>query len=223
MHVVWIEFRHDWWADIVCRHRRCFPRVNQVRFDAHSYPELDDHQISYLPAIVSRHEIVHLTVNDTLKLSQLRLILSHTSRLHTLEFDERISYYEELNPNERLLLIDLLDDGLTCSMLMSNGLRKLIFSIPSDMPDCMRIGQMIVERLQRLQLVNIYCCESDVARFLHLLINGLPNLIFLVADCGYMNSRLRQSQLRALQTPDTRPFRTELDPLRDGGFIYVWL
>jgi hypothetical protein len=176
-----------------------------------------------MPSIVPWHQIIHLTVNDTLKLTQLRSILSHVSRLHTLKLNQSVGHINKLNADKRFLLIDLLEDISTCNMLISNGLRKLSFGILSDMSNIIDIARLIVERLSQLQIMRIHCSEDDMPTFVHTLINGLPNLTFLVANCGSMNGTWTELKLRALQTSDTRAFQTQIHDSLHHNFISIWL
>ena len=78
------------------------------------------------------------------------------------------------------------------------------------MPNVNRVARMIVKRLPRLEIVEMVCIEDDMPRFMHTLINGLPKLTFLLANCGTLCGTSNELQLRALQTLNTRPFRTDI-------------
>jgi hypothetical protein len=105
-----------------------------------------------------------------LQKGQLHSILSHTSHLHTLELEECISDIAELNENDRLLSMDLLNNISTCEMLMANGLEKLVFSIPDETSNVVNIAHMIVERLSRLQTVQVHCHNPMVTQFMDFVI-----------------------------------------------------
>jgi hypothetical protein len=208
---------------VLYRPTHCFPCVNKLVVNAYSDPELVEFLISYLPSIVRWNQIVHLTVMEQLQKGQLHSILSHTSHLHTLELEECISDIAELNENDRLLSMDLLNNISTCEMLMANGLQKLIFSIPDGISNVVDIGQMIVDRLSRLQTVQVYCHDSMMPQFMYILIHGLRNLTFLIVECGRECNKWNELKLLALLTPNTRPIKTDTQDFGIEGFLYVWL
>jgi hypothetical protein len=208
---------------VLYRPTHCFPCVNKLVVNAYSDPELVEFLISYLPSIVRWNQIVHLTVMEQLQKGQLHSILSHTSHLHTLELEECISDIAELNENDRLLSMDLLNNISTCEMLMANGLQKLIFSIPDGISNVVDIAQMIVDRLSRLQTVQVYCHDSMMPQFMYILIHGLRRLTFLIVECGRERNKWYELKLLALLTPNTRPIKTDTQEFDIEGFLYVWL
>ena len=179
--------------------------------------------ISYLPSIIPWSQIVHLTIKEPLQMGQLHFILSYTSHLHTLELDEVINDITDLHENERLSTMDLLNNITTCEMLMTNGLRELIFRITSDTPNIIDIAHMIVERLPRLQIIQVHCHHPLLLKFMCILINGLNNLIFLIVECARPDNKLYELELLALRTANMRPFRTDTQVFEIEGFLRVWL
>ncbi len=205
------------------RPKHCFPCVNKLVINAYSDPKFVELLISSLPSFVRWNQIVHLTVMRQLKKGQLHSILSHTSHLHTLELDEFLNDIAELNEGEQLLSMDLLNNISTCEMLMANGLQKLVFWIPDGVSTIVDIAHMIVERLSRLQIVQVYCRDPMVPQFMYILIHGLHNLTFLNVECGREENKSNEFKLLALLTPNTRPIKIGTQEFDFEGFLYVCL
>ena len=89
-----------------------------------------------------------------------------SSRLYTLDLDDCISDITESNENERLLSMDLLNNILTCEMLVSSGLCKLILTIPCETFNIIDIPYMIVERLPRLKTIQVLSYDRLIAKFM---------------------------------------------------------
>jgi hypothetical protein len=123
----------------------------------------------------------------------------------------------------RLALINLLNDGPTCRMLMSGGLRKLIFAIPWKMPDKINTARLIVERLPQLHMIELHSSGRKLPIVLHTLINGLSELKCLISNGAALAGKRNEARLRDLQTPYTRSFRAEVHNTRHDDILLIWL
>ena len=111
-------------------------------------------------------------------------------------------------------------------MLTSNGLQKLNLDTDSEHPDTIDIASLIVKRLPNLEMIELNCCNRQVSKTLHILINGLPRLNFIIFHGGWMDANDRHSTMCDLPKYSTRPCRMEYcNPLKYEGaaVLYVWL
>jgi hypothetical protein len=190
--------------------------------------EMNDKYLSYLPTIISCHQITTLAIDDPLDLCQLRLLVSKMINLRTLELYYHFNHKSDADSNKQNL-IDFLNDTSLCNMLMSNGLQKLNLYTNWEYPDMIGIASLIVKQLPHLQIIELNCGNSrnsQVLQALHILINGLPKLNFLIFHGGLRGGNQQHSKMRDLWKNSTRAYRMECyNPLItiDEPVLYFWL
>ena len=178
---------------------------------------------SYLPTISSLHQITSLEIDDPLDLCQLRLLLSKMINLRTLQLNYHFNYNFDDDSNKQYL-IDLLNDTSLCTTLMSNGLQKLHLYTNWKYPDMIGIAFLIVKGLSHLQLIEFNCHNSQVPETVHILMNGLPKLTFLIFHGSWRGRNQQHSQMHDLQKYSARAYRMEYyNELAGDRMLYVWL
>jgi hypothetical protein len=183
-----------------------------------SCSEIKDEFLSYLPTI-SLHQITSLKIDDPLDLCQLRLLLSKMINLRTLQLNYYFNYNLDDDSNKQYL-IDLLNDTSLCTIHMSNGLQKLHLYTDWKYPDMIGIAFLIVKGLPHLQIIELNCHNNQVPETLHILMNGLSKLTFLI----FHGRNEQLSKMRDLQKYSTRAYRMEFyNELAGDKMLYVWL
>jgi hypothetical protein len=190
--------------------------------------EMNNKYLSYLPTIISWHKITSLRIADPLDLCQLRLLVSKMINLRTLELYYHFNRNSDVDSNQQNL-VDLLCDTSLCNMLMSNGLQKLELYTDWEYPDMIGIASLIVKQLPHLKIIELNCHNSrnsQVPEALHILINGLPKLNFLIFHGGLTGGNQQHSKMHDLWKNSTRAYRMEYyNPLItiDESVLYLWL
>jgi hypothetical protein len=108
---------------------------------------------------------------------------------------------------------------------MSNGLQKLSLVTDSEHPETIDIACLIVKQLPHLEIIELNCFNKEVPETLHILMNGLPKLNFIIFHGFLRSTNELHSKLRDLQKHNIRAYRMEycnLSPY-DGAVLYVWL
>ncbi len=198
--------------------------INKIElFDINS--QIINEFLSYLPNIISWHQITLLRIENPFDLFQLRFLVSKMINLRTLELD--YDFYRDSEDNlKNLNIIDLLNDTSLCNMLMSNGLQKLSLVTDSEHPDTIDIAYLIVKQLPHLEIIELNCCNSEVPETLHILMNGLTKLNFIIFQGALRSTNDLHSKLRDLQKYNIRAYRMEycnVIPYHGTAVLYVWL
>jgi hypothetical protein len=169
------------------------------------------------------NQVTSLTISGVLPLINLRTCVSHLSKLRTLCIEGyAIDRRHEGEDECKWILDELLADQLLCNMLISCGLRKLVFDIPFTIPTAKPIIRLIVERLPQLQIIEVEGGDhQERPHLLHILINGLVHLAFLTVHCGVTAAKPTEIRLKALTTSQTRPFRSETFEKFDEGILFI--
>ena len=202
--------------------------INEIYMDCRN-SEMNDKYLFYLPTLILWHKITSLTIHDPSDLYQLRLLVSKMINLRTLELCYHFNYSSDANSNKQNL-IDLLNDTSLCNILMSNGLQKLNLDTNGKYPDMIEnIASLIVKQLPHLQIIELRLHDSQniqVPEGLHILINGLPKLNFLIFHGSLRGGNEQHSKMRDLWKNSTRAYRMECyNPLIIIGasILYLWL
>jgi hypothetical protein len=110
---------------------------------------------------------------------------------------------------------------------MSNGLQKLCINADSIHPDTTEIASVIVKQLPHLKIIELNCHNQQVPETLHILINGLLKLNFIMIDSHFGGINKLHSELRDLQKYNImRVYRIEYCDLlliNGLGALCVWL
>ncbi|CAF0774666.1 unnamed protein product [Rotaria sordida] len=197
--------------------------INQITLDGR-YSQTNDECLSYLLTIVSCQQITSLTIDDPFDLCQLRLLLSKTIHLRTLELLYYFDYDLDDERNKQNV-IKLFNDTSLCNILMSNGLKKLHFYTDWQYPDTIGIVSLIVKQLPHLEIIELNCHDgSQVPETLHILINGLPKLNFIIFHTLLTGENEQESKMRDLPNRCKRAYRLEnLRELAHATILHVWL
>lgn len=198
--------------------------VNQITFSRIA-SEISNEVLSYLSNTISWHHITLLTLWNPFDLSQLRFLVSNMIHLRTLQLhydDSRISEHN----SENIDIIGLLNDTSLCTTLMSNGLQRLNLHINSDHSDTTDFASLIVKQLSHLKILEFNCFNSQILQTLHILMNSLLQLSFVIFHCPLTNIDELHAGLSDLQTCHGRACRMEYTNELHwdaGGTLYVWL
>ncbi|CAF3639615.1 unnamed protein product [Rotaria socialis] len=197
--------------------------INQIALGGGCSPA-NDELLSYLLTIVSCRQITSLTIDDPFDLCQLRLLLSKMIHLRTLELFYHFNYDLDDERNKQNV-IKLFNDILLCNILMSNGLKKLHFYTDWEYPDMIGIVSLIVKQLPHLEIIEINCHNSShIPEILHIVINGLPQLNFIVFHGWLTGENEQESKMRDLPNHCKRAYRMEnLREVADATILQVWL
>jgi hypothetical protein len=196
--------------------------INQIDMPG-DRSQIKDEFLSYLPTISSLDQITLLKIDDPLDLCQLRLLLSKMINLRTLQLNYHFDYDFDDDSNKQYL-IDLLNDTSLCNILTSNGLQKLHLYTSWKYPDMINIAFLIVKGLPDLQIIELNCRNSQLPETLHILMNGLPKLAFLIFHGSRRDRNQQHPKMRDLQKYSTRAYRMEYyDELSGERMLYVWL
>ncbi|CAF4590445.1 unnamed protein product, partial [Rotaria sp. Silwood2] len=197
--------------------------VNNITLDGRR-SQIDNEFLCYLPTIISWHQIISLTINDSSDLCQLSLILSKMIHLRSLELHYHFNYNVDDDSNNQNLM-KLFNDTSLCNILMSNGLQKLHLYTDWEYPDTTIIASLIVKRLPHLEIIELNCHNSSqVPETLHILMNGLPKLNFIIFHAFLAGEKQLELKMQDLQKHCTRTYRIEdLEPLADITIIHIWL
>ena len=201
--------------------------VNKIYIDCRFF-EMDDKYLSYLSTIISWYKITSLSIHDPLDLCQLRLLVLKMINLRTLE----LSYHFDRNSNDdsyQQNLIDLFNDTSLCNMLMSNGLQKLHLYSRQVYPDMIGIASLLVKQLPHLQIIELSChnhCDRQILEALHILINGLSKMNFIILHSGLTGKNQRHSIMHDPWKNSMRTYRIEYyipSITIDETIVYFWL
>jgi hypothetical protein len=198
----------------------CINKIELFNIDS----QINNEFLSYLPYIISWHQITSLRIENPFDLFQLRFLVSKMINLRTLELD--YDFYRDSEDNlKNLNIIDLLNDTSLCNMLMTNGLQKLSLVTDWKHPDTIEIASLIVKQLSHLEIIELTCFNREVPETLHILMNGLPKLNFIIFRSGLRNKNELHSKLGDLQKHNIRAYRMEYcNALPYGAAVlYVWL
>ncbi|CAM4984113.1 unnamed protein product [Rotaria socialis] len=195
--------------------------INQIALGGGCSPA-NDELLSYLLTIVSCRQITSLTIDDPFDLCQLRLLLSKMIHLRTLELFYHFNYDLDDERNKQNV-IKLFNDILLCNILMSNGLKKLHFYTDWEYPDMIGIVSLIVKQLPHLEIIEINCHNSShIPEILHILINGLPQLNFIVFHGWLTGENEQESKMRDLPNHCKRAYRMEnLREVADATILQI--
>ncbi|CAF4896214.1 unnamed protein product [Rotaria socialis] len=173
---------------------------------------------------VSCRQITSLTIYNSFDLYQLRLLLSKMIHLRTLELFYQFDYDLDDERNKQNV-IKLFNDTSLCNMLMSNGLKKLHFYTDWEYPDTIGIVSLIVKQLPHLEIIELNCQNgSQVPETLHILINGLPKLNFIIFHGVLTGENEQESKMRDLPNHCKRAYRMEdLREHTNAPILHVWL
>ncbi|CAF4046120.1 unnamed protein product, partial [Rotaria sp. Silwood1] len=181
--------------------------VNKIIMD--SIPSQDnDEFLSYLPTVVSWHQITSLSIDDPFNLAQLHLLFLQTTNLRTLQLDCSLNPDSKDDSKEQNV-IDLLNDASLCNILMSNGLQRLNLDMNWEHPNMTDIAVLIVKRLPHLQVIELDCNNTQVPETLDILMKGLPKLNFIIFHGGLRSDVEEFTRMRDLRKYSTRAYRTE--------------
>ncbi|CAF4641879.1 unnamed protein product, partial [Rotaria socialis] len=180
--------------------------------------------LSYLLTIVSCRQITSLTIYNSFDLYQLRLLLSKMIHLRTLELFYQFDYDLDDERNAQNV-IKLFNNTSLCNILMSNGLKKLHFYTNWECPDTIGIVSLIVKQLPHLEIMELNCHNgSQVPEILHILINGLPKLNFIIFHGVLTGENEQESKMRDLPNHCKRAYRMEdLREHINAPILHVWL
>ncbi|CAF3653822.1 unnamed protein product [Rotaria socialis] len=180
--------------------------------------------LSYLLTIVSCRQITSLTIYNSFDLYQLRLLLSKMIHLRTLELFYQFDYDLDDERNKQNV-IKLFNNTSLCNILMSNGLKKLHFYTNWECPDTIGIVSLIVKQLPHLEIMELNCHNgSQVPEILHILINGLPKLNFIIFHGVLTGENEQESKMRDLPNHCKRAYRMEdLREHINAPILHVWL
>jgi hypothetical protein len=92
-----------------------------------------------------------------------------------------------------------------------------------DMTD---IASLIVKQLPHLKIIELNCHNRQVPETIHILMNGLPKLNFIIFHGGLRSVNELHSELRDLQKCNMRAYQMEYCnplPYYEVGALYVWL
>ena len=219
-----LKFSWDRRSNLVYPSKDYFKPLEKLELFIYTDPVTTDDS-SYFSILDRYNQVTTLTVSDVLRLIDLRSCVSHLSKLHTLCIVGYAIEGRAVGENEyKWILDELLADQLLCNMLLSVGLRKLVFSISHTIPTVMPIIHLIVERLPHLQIMEFDCdARQELPHLLHTLINGLVFLTFLSICGGEAALKSAEVQLKTRQTLDTRPFRSELFAAEYESCLFIWL
>ncbi|CAF4898421.1 unnamed protein product [Rotaria sp. Silwood1] len=186
--------------------------------------QIDNEFLCYLRTIISWHQIISLTIDDSFDLCQLSLILSKMIHLRSLELHYHFNYNVDDDWNNQNLM-KLFNDTSLCNILTSNGLQKLHLYTNWEYPDTIIIASLIVKRLPHLEIIELNCHNSSqVPETLHILMNGLPKLNFIIFHAFLTGEKQQELKMQDLQKHCTRTYRIEdLEPLADMTIIHIWL
>jgi len=112
---------------------------------------------------------------------------------------------------------------------MSNGLEKLYIYTNWEYPNMIDIASLIVKQLPELRIIKFSCqndSNSQVPEALHILINGLSKLNFLIFHGGLRGGNEQHSKMHDLKKNSMRDYRMECYiPLItiDEPVLYLWL
>ncbi|CAF3595229.1 unnamed protein product [Rotaria sordida] len=122
-------------------------------------------------------------------------------------------------------VIKLFNDTSLCNILMSNGLKKLHFYTDWQYSDMIGIVSLIVKQLPHLEIIELNCHDgSQVPETLHILINGLPKLNFIIFHTLLTGENEQESKMRDLPNRCKRAYRLEnLRELAHATILHVWL
>ncbi|UJR14510.1 hypothetical protein I4U23_001506 [Adineta vaga] len=204
----------------------CSTDINKITINCRDI-ELNDKYFSYLQTIVSFHKITSLIINNPFSLCQLHLLLSKMINLRTLELmfccdNEDIDLKMED-------LTNFLNDTSLCNMLMSNGLQKLYFYTHCKIPDLICFVSLIVKQLSRLQIIEFSCENTNdiqLPEALHILINGLSKLNFLICHGSLRGGEEQYSKMCILWKNSIHPYRIEQyipSEIIDETILFCWL
>lgn len=189
--------------------------------------EMNDKHLFYLQSVIPWHEITSLTIHDPLKSCHLRLLVSKMINLRTLELK---FCYDDKDINLKMEnLINFLNDTSLCNMLMSNGLQKLYFYTYWKIPNLIWFVSLIVKQLPQLQIIEFSCANDDdiqLPEALHIFINGLSNLNFLIYHGRLRGGNEQHSKMFDLQQNSVRPYRIEYYTPAESceePVLYLWL
>ncbi|CAF0738379.1 unnamed protein product [Adineta steineri] len=200
--------------------------INKIYIDCGNI-EMNDEYLSYLPNIISWYTITSLTINDPLDSCQLRCLVSKMINLRTLELNGCYNNKDANSNTENL--ITFLNNISLCNIRMSYGLQKLYFDMSWEISDMIGIASLIVKQFPQLQIIEFGChnsCDIHLPEALHILINGLPKLNFLIFHGGLKGGKEQYSKMRDLWRNSMRPYRMEWyipSIIIDVPVLYFWL
>ncbi|CAF4530701.1 unnamed protein product, partial [Rotaria sp. Silwood2] len=129
--------------------------------------------------------------------------------LRSLELHYHFNYNVDDDSNNQNLM-KLFNDTSLCNILMSNGLQKLHLYTDWKYPDTIIITSLIVKRLSHLEIIELNCHNSSqVPETLHILMNGLPKLNFIIFHGFLTGENQQESKMRDLQKHCRRAYRME--------------
>ncbi|CAF4449017.1 unnamed protein product [Rotaria sp. Silwood2] len=211
------------WSYTVPALNNCLACINNITLDGRR-SQINDEFLSYLPTVVSWHQITSLTIGDPSDLCQLGLLLSKMIHLRSLELHYHFDYDFDDDSNKQNL-IHLFNDTSLCNILMSNGLQKLHLYTNWDYPDIISIAYLIVKQLPQMEIIELNCHNSSqVPETLHILMNGLPKLNFIIFHGFLTGENQQESKMRDLQKHCRRAYRMEYrGSLTDVTILNIWL
>jgi hypothetical protein len=191
------------------------------------YSEMNVKHLSYLSMIMSWHQVTLLDITNQLDLCQLRLLASKMINLRILT----VLYQHHSNPDDlnQQNLIDFLSDTSLCNMLMTNGLQRLNLYANHSFSDMIGIASLIVQQLPHLKIIELNCHNSrsiQIPETLHILINGLPKLNFIIFHGGLTGGDQQYSKMRDLSKNSTRTYQMKTynpEIVFNLPMLYLWL
>lgn len=185
--------------------------------------EMDDEFISLLPKIIRGDRVRSVSIMQPSNRTHLHTLFSHVINLRTLTLDYATEDGDPISSKEEPL-IELLIDQSLCNKLMLNGLQQLNLSIHGDRTKLINIAHLIVDRLPRLQVIELECGDDEVVEMAQILIDGLVKLNFVTLHVCMTYGSSYEKELRALCSSRTPSFRTEVVKfVTDRDTIFIWL
>lgn len=104
------------------RSNQCYAHVKTILLKETVDFELAESWPCRVPFSVPWHQIVHLTVHDTTRLSDLRFIVNRATLLWTLQLTTFPYDLDTFDEGNQYVLLNLLEDRAMCEVLRRNGL-----------------------------------------------------------------------------------------------------
>ena len=198
-------------------------RWNNIRM-SERYNEINGECLCSPLSIIPWHQITSIDLPQLLNPTLLRRLISQLTNIRKMEIE--YAYRDDYDPQlKEETLINILNDGSLCAMLMTNGLRELHLSVTkvAFTSDHIKLANLIVERLFRLEIMKLVGFSDQLLEMTPILINGLPKLSFFQFGGNLQESQIDERKLHDLHNSINRFFRTEAPITVENEEVFIWL
>jgi hypothetical protein len=216
-------FRQNRWSNDTRTSNIQLFQYNEIRM-CERYNEINGEFLCSSPPIISWHQITSIDIPQLFNSTLLHRLISQLTNIRKLQ----VEYLDRGDHEPRLkeeTLINILNDGSLCAMLMANGLREFNISVQKAAftSNSVEIANLIVERLFRLEIMKLDGFSDQLLEMTPILINGLPKLSFFTFVGNLEEGKINEKKLHDLQNSITRPFRTEVPNTLEDNEVLIWL